>query len=83
MSLQRFHELLQADIRRETPFTGRLNAQRMVTIQALIKQAIQSGRPLQHAIYLGHLAEHTRFPFNRVDAWQMALDMARRNGGAV
>lgn len=80
MSLIRYHQLLHADIRTTGPIDGRLNTQRLACVSQLIKQAIDSGRPLEYSIYLGHLSEHTRFPFNRVDAWMMALDMSRSNG---
>ncbi|HDQ5285853.1 TPA: hypothetical protein QA377_004332 [Raoultella ornithinolytica] len=83
MSLISYHQLLHADILSDGPIDGQLNAQRLACVSQLIRQSIDSGRPLQYSIYLGHLSEHTRFPFNRVDAWMMALDMQRRAGGVV
>lgn len=83
MSIIRYHQLLHIDIRSDGPIDGRLNAQRLVCVSQLIKQAIETGRPLEYSIYLGHLSERTRFPFNRVDAWMMALDMKRREKGGV
>lgn len=65
------------------PATGQTQAQCTAIMQELIKQAIITGREPQYSIYLGHLAEHTNFRFNRVDAWQMALDMQRKVGGAA
>lgn len=77
MSIITLHRLMRE------PATSQTHAQCVAIMQELIKQAIQSGRPLEYSIYLGHLAETTRFPFNRVDAWQMALDMQRKAGGAA
>lgn len=75
-SLRRWRELLQHDIlKADEDIAGQLNAQRMVHIQQMIANGLAAGKSPEFAIYLGHLAEHTRFPFDRFDAWRMALDM--------
>lgn len=83
-SLRRWRELLQRDILIvDDKLTGRLNAQRMAHIQDMIAQGLDSGKSPEFAIYLGHLAEHTRFPFNRIDAWRMALDLLQSGKAGV